>query len=136
VKVVVVGCGRVGSAVAKALDAADWDVSVVDVDENALELLGDWRRVFVVGHALDTAALERAGIGEADAVICATGGDNTNAVVAQVAKLRYGVGSVAARILDPGRAQFYGKRGVELVSPTQIAIDQLTAWALKKEAPS
>lgn len=128
---IVVGCGRVGSALARKLVEAGWDVAVVDADETSMELLpDDWRLPFVLGHALDTAVLEDAGIGDADMFVAATGGDNTNVVVAQVAKLRYEVGSVAARIHDPARAEFYGDRGIELVSPTRTAIAELTRWAL------
>ncbi|HEY7196395.1 MAG TPA: NAD-binding protein [Gaiellaceae bacterium] len=131
---IVVGCGRVGSALAKKLAAADWQVAVVDSDETALELLpDDWRHPFVVGHALDTNVLEEAGIRDADVLVAATAGDNTNVVVAQVAKLRYEVERVAVRIHDPGRADFYGDRGLELVSPTRTAIRELTTWALAQD---
>ncbi len=130
-KALIVGCGRVGSALAKELDQAGWEVVVVDEREKALDLLGEgWRRGFVVGHGMDTAVLEEAGIAGADLLIAATDGDNTNIVVAQVAKLRYGVQSVAARIQDPARADFYAGRGMDVVSPTKSAIADLTRWAL------
>lgn len=130
-KALVIGCGRVGSALAKALYAAGWEVVVVDEDEEALARLGpDWRSGFVVGHGMDIDVLERAGIADADTVIASTDGDNTNLVVAQVAKLRYQVEAVAARIQDPARAEFYGGRGFKVVSPTKSAIEALTEWAL------
>src|SRR5215211_6922007 len=95
---IVVGCGRVGSALARKLAGEGWSVAVVDKDETSMELLpDDWRHPFVVGHALDTSILEEAGIESADVFVAATGGDNTNVVVAQVAKGRYGVEAVAAR---------------------------------------
>jgi trk system potassium uptake protein len=131
VKVLIVGCGRVGSSVAKALHGAGWDVTVVDESEEALTRLGEaWPGEFHLGHGMDTAVLEQAGIEDADAVIVATDGDNTNIVVAQVAKRRYEVPSVAVRILDPARAEFYADRGLHVVSPTQAAIESLAAWAL------
>lgn len=125
-----IGCGRVGSGLARSLAEAGWDVAVVDRSQEAGERLGrDWRGEFVAGHALDTEILERAGVGDADAFFAATSGDNTNIVVAQVAKRRYEVPQVAARILDPARAEFYGDHGFEVVSPTQTAIASLVAWA-------
>ena len=130
-KALIVGCGRVGSSVAKALHGAGWDVAVVDESEEALTRLGNaWPGEFHLGHGMDTAVLEQAGIEDADAVIVATDGDNTNIVVAQVAKRRYEVPSVAVRILDPARAGFYADRGLHVVSPTQAAIESLASWAL------
>ena len=99
---VVIGCGRVGSAVAKGLAADGWDVTVVDEDEDALGRLGQaWRGGFVVGHGMDVTVLERAGIEEADSAVVATNGDNTNIVIGQVLQKRYDIGTVVVRILDP-----------------------------------
>ena len=130
-KALVIGCGRVGSTLAKTLHEAGWEVVVIDETEEALERLGEsWPGEFHVGHGMDTGVLEAAGIASADAVIVATDGDNTNIVVAQVAKLRYGVEKVATRILDPARAQFYAGRGFHVVSPTTSAIESLAQVAL------
>ena len=126
-RALVVGCGRVGSSVARRLAALNWDVTVVDGKEEALGRLGeDWRGAFIVGHGMDAKLLEQAGIEKADAVVVATNGDNTNIVVAQVAKQRFEVPLVVVRILDPIRAQFYAQQGMKVVCPTQTAIDQLT----------
>jgi trk system potassium uptake protein TrkA len=131
-RALVVGSGRVGSSLSKALVQAGWEVVVVDEREQALELLGeDWRGSFIVGHGMDAGVLEDAGIEEADAVICATDGDNTNIVVAQIATKRYGVGRVAARVHDPARAEFFSDRGFAVVSPVKVAISELTDWALE-----
>jgi trk system potassium uptake protein TrkA len=133
-KALIVGCGRVGSALAKRLLEADWDVVALDESEEALGRLGEnWPGGFRVGHALDIGVLEDAGIAETDALIASTDGDNTNIVVAQVAKLRYEVPHVAARILDPARAEFYSGRGFDVVSPTGTAIEALTESALGSE---
>jgi trk/ktr system potassium uptake protein len=126
VKAVIVGCGRVGSAVAKQLAMEDWDVTCVDEDESALARLGAWRGGFVPGHALDTNVLERAGIADADAAVVATDGDNTNIVVAQVIQRRWEVPCVVVRILDPARASFYEERGLRTVCPTKTAIAVIT----------
>jgi trk/ktr system potassium uptake protein len=126
-KAVVVGCGRVGSAVALQLHAEGWDVSAVDEREDALTRLGTgWTGGFVVGHGMDTDVLHEAGIEDADAVVVATDGDNTNVVIGQVAQKRYGIGCVVVRVLDPARADFYAKRGLRTVCPTQTAISVLT----------
>jgi trk system potassium uptake protein TrkA len=122
VKAIIVGCGRVGAAVALQLHSQDWDVTVVDLDEEALARLDQWRGKFVVGHGLDAEVLERAGIADADAVVVATNGDNTNIVIGQVAQRRYGVARVVARVLDPRRADFYAERGLRTICPTKTAI--------------
>jgi trk/ktr system potassium uptake protein len=126
VNAVVIGCGRVGSSVAKGLAADGWDVTVVDEDEDALARLGAaWRGGFVVGHGMDVTVLERAGVSEADAAVVATDGDNTNIVIGQVLTLRYGIETVVVRVLDPARAKLYSDRGMRIVSPTQTAISEL-----------
>jgi trk system potassium uptake protein TrkA len=123
VKAIVIGGGRVGSAIALQLHEEGWDVSVVDEREDALTRLGtDWAGGFFVGHGMDTDVLHAAGIEEADAVVVATDGDNTNIVIGQVAQQRYGIGCVVVRVLDPARADFYAQRGLRTVCPTQTAI--------------
>lgn len=123
---VVIGCGRVGSAVAKGLVADGWDVTAVDESEDALvRLAPNWRGGFVVGHGMDMSVLEQAGIAETDAAVVATSGDNTNVVIGQVLQRRYGTSTVVVRVLDPARATFYAERGLNTVCPTQTAISVL-----------
>jgi trk system potassium uptake protein TrkA len=125
-KAVVIGCGRVGSASAKALQAEGWDVTAIDEKEEALGRLGEsWTGGFVVGHGMDLDVLRKAGIEEANAVIVATDGDNTNLVVAQIAQKRFGVSNVVVRVLDPGRATFYDTLGLRTICPTSRAIRAL-----------
>ena len=125
---VVIGCGRVGSAVAKGLAGDGWDVTVVDENEDALSRLGQgWRGGFVIGHGMDVTVLERAGLADADAAVVATDGDNTNIVIGQVLQKRYGIGTVVVRVLDPARAKLYSDRGMSIVCPTQTAISDLLA---------
>jgi trk system potassium uptake protein TrkA len=132
-RALLVGSGRVGSALGKSLAGEGWEVVVVDENEQALELLGEeWRGGFVVGHGMDAGVLEEAGIADADSLIAATDGDNTNIVVAQIATLRYHVPRVAARIHDPARADFFSNRGFAVISPVKSAISELTAWALEE----
>jgi trk system potassium uptake protein TrkA len=123
VKAVVIGCGRVGSAVSKALAVEGWDVTAVDESEDALVRLGPaWRGGFVVGHGMDTIVLEQAGVPDADAAVVATDGDNTNVVIGQVLQKRYETPCVVVRVLDPARADFYARRGLRTVCPTETAI--------------
>ena len=136
VKLVVIGCGRVGSAVARELAEDGWDVTAIDEQEEALTRLGArWAGGFVVGHGMDAEILRRAGVPDADAVVVATSGDNTNLVIAQVVEKRWAVPCVVVRVLDPARAEFYAARGMRTISPTQTAISAL-ATAVRKEAPT
>ncbi len=122
-KAIIIGCGRVGSAVAMELDRNGWDVTAIDEKEDAIDRLGThWAGGFVQGHGMDLAVLRESGIEDADAVVVATNGDNTNIVVAQVARERFKVGCVVVRLLDPARADFYRERGLHVVCPTQHAI--------------
>jgi trk system potassium uptake protein len=132
----VIGCGRVGSAVAKGLVSEGWDVTVVDENEDALVRLGpNWRGGFVIGHGMDASVLETAGVADTDAAVVATSGDNTNVVIAQVLQRRYGTSTVVVRVLDPARAAFYAERGLNTVCPTQTAISVLLE-TVQASAPS
>jgi trk system potassium uptake protein TrkA len=126
VKLIVIGCGRVGSTIAKRFASEGWNVTAVDENESALSRLGEnWTGGFIVGHGMETAVLREAGIEEADAVVVATDGDNTNIVIGQVAQQRFDNQCVVVRVLDPARAQFYRERGLRTVCPTSVAIDVL-----------
>ena len=134
--VLVVGCGRVGSAIAKAmLSEEGHEVSVLDEDPEAIALLNrgqsdSWEDLggrFTVGTALEIDALLEAGIEQADAFVASTDGDNTNLVIAQVAKRRFNVERVVVRVLDPARANWYAEQGLQTVCPTQTAIELLEA---------
>lgn len=125
-RAIVVGCGRVGSTVARTLAEEGWDVTAVDESETALARLGErWRGGFVRGHGMDLDILRKAGIEEAEAVVVSTDGDNTNIVIAQIAQHRFDVPSVVVRILDPARADFYASRGLDTVCPTKTAYETL-----------
>ena len=101
-------------------------MTVVDENEDALSRLGEgWPGAFIVGHGIDADLLRDAGIEDADAVVVATSGDNTNLIIAQVAQKRFGVRCVVVRVLDPARAEFYAERGLDVVCPTSVSIDRL-----------
>jgi trk system potassium uptake protein TrkA len=127
VKLIVIGCGRVGSTIAKRFASEGWSVTAVDENESALSRLGEnWTGGFIVGHGMDASVLREAGIEDADAVVVATDGDNTNLVIGQVAQKRFGVDCTVVRILDPARADFYRERGLRTICPTSTAIDALS----------
>jgi trk system potassium uptake protein len=127
VKVLVIGCGRVGSSVALELNRLGWEVTAIDEKEDALQRLGEnWSGGFVVGHGMDMSVLREAGIEEADAVVVATDGDNTNLVIGQVAQKRFAIETTVVRVLDPARAALYKELGLWTVSPTSTAIETLT----------
>jgi trk system potassium uptake protein TrkA len=127
VKALVIGCGRVGSAVALELDRLGWDVTAIDEKEDALHRLGEnWSGGFVVGHGMDMDVLTEAGIQDADAVVVATDGDNTNLVIGQLAQKRFNIEKTVVRVLDPARAALYKELGLSTVSPTSTAIETLT----------
>lgn len=129
--VLIVGAGRVGSAVAKRALTDGHTVSVLDEDPLSHERLNEmesrsWEDSggrFTVGTALEVDALIEAGIEQADVFIASTDGDNTNLVVAQVAQRRFEVPKVLCRVLDPGRAAWYTQQGLHTISPTQHAIE-------------
>jgi trk system potassium uptake protein TrkA len=136
--ILIVGCGRVGSAVARSALEAGHDVSVLDSDPLSHERLDkdqtttweDSGGRFTVGTALEIDGLIEAGIDHADVFLAATRGDNTNLVIAQIAQRRFNVPRVVARVADPGRAAWYAEQGLHTISPTQIAIEQAERVAL------
>jgi trk/ktr system potassium uptake protein len=140
VKALVIGCGRVGSAVALELDRLGWEVTAIDEKEDALHRLGEhWSGGFVVGHGMDIDVLKAAGVEDADAVVVATDGDNTNLVIGQVAQKRFEIEMTVVRVLDPARAAVYKELGLWTVSPTSTAIETLTAAiesSIKKPTPA
>ena len=133
--VMIVGCGRVGSAIATSMLAEGHDVSVLDEDAEAIALLDrsdrqSWEERggrFTEGTALEIDALMAAGIDQADAFVASTDGDNTNLVIAQIAKRRFNIDRVVVRVLDPARARWYAEQGLQTVCPTQTAIELLEA---------
>jgi trk/ktr system potassium uptake protein len=129
--ILIVGAGRVGSTVAKWALSEGHEVSVLDEDPLSHERLdGDasWEDGggrYTVGTGLEMDALLEAGIEQADAFIASTDGDNTNLVVAQIARRKFNVPKVIVRVLDPRRAEWYREQGLETICPTAVAIEML-----------
>ena len=136
--ILIVGAGRVGSAVANRALAAGHEVSVIDsdplsherLDKDQLTTWEDAGGRFTVGAALEFDALIAAGIEQADVFLAATRGDNTNLVIAQIAQRRFKVPRVVVRVADPGRAAWYSEQGLHTICPTQEAIEQASVAAL------
>ena len=128
-KVIILGSGRVGSAIATSLTKVGHDVAVIDNDPDSLLRLGgdDFAGHFFIGEAMDPDVLERAGIHDADAFIASTDDDNINVVIAQIAQRRYHVRNVVVRVFDPDKAAFYEARGLRVVCPTNRAIGEMIA---------
>jgi trk system potassium uptake protein len=125
----------VGSSVARTMLQEGHTVSCLDEDPESharleIGLEKPWEDLggrYTVGTALEIEALEEAGIERADAFVAATDGDNTNLVIAQIAKRKFKVPIVIARILDPYRAEWYESQGVHTICPTRVAIDMLNS---------
>lgn len=136
--ILIVGCGRVGSSVARTMLREGHEVSCLDEDPESharLEVGLDrgWEDLggrFTVGTGLEVDALVAAGIENADAFIASTDGDNTNIVISQIAQRRYEVPTVIARILDPLRAEWYQQQGLHTICPTRVAIEMLETAVL------
>ncbi len=118
-KVVVMGCGRVGARIASILDHNGHGVTVIDVDSRAFRRLpADFRGDTIIGTGIDEDVLRSAGIEEASAFIAVTNGDNRNIMAAQVARIVFEVPEVVCRIYDPVREDTYRRLGLTTVCPT------------------
>jgi trk system potassium uptake protein TrkA len=118
--VVIAGCGRVGSGLARDLVTQGFEVSIIDESPDAFHLLGDdFPGEFVVGRALDWEVLREAGIERSVGFVACTDGDNTNIVIAQIAQKKYGITCVVARVYDPLRAELFAQAGIHTVCPTR-----------------
>jgi trk system potassium uptake protein TrkA len=120
---VVVGCGRVGSHAAGLLSAGGAEVVVVDRDPTAFEALSQEFSGFEVeGDASEFEVLRRAGAGQADVLFAATESDTLNIMVTQVARERFGVGTVVARVFLPEWEGTYRELGIRTISPVALAV--------------
>lgn len=117
----IVGCGRVGSALAKLLDADGHEVVVVDENPSAFKRLGaKFKGHVVVGTGIDYDILKRAGAKTADGFVSVTDGDNRNIMAALIAQRLFKIPKVVCRIYDPPRGQMYKELGVQTVIPTTL----------------
>ena len=124
--IVIMGCGRVGSSLAKELEIAGHSVAIIDQSREAFRRLGaDFNGRTVTGMGFDRDTLIEAGIESADAFAAVSNGDNSNILAARVARETYGVKNVVARIYDPGRAEIYQRLGIPTVATVLWTSDQI-----------
>ncbi|MGI8755803.1 MAG: potassium channel family protein [Acidimicrobiales bacterium] len=124
--VVVVGCGRVGAGLAATLEESDHTVAVIDRRAKAFERLPDgFKGRTIVGVGFDRDRLKAASIEEATALAAVTNGDNSNILVARVARETFQVERVVARIYDPRRAKIYERLGVPTIATVQWATERV-----------
>ncbi len=125
-KVVIMGCGRVGARLAGLMDADGHQVTILDTDSYSFRRLPpDFRGNALLGNGIDEEALKKAGIEKADAFVAVTQGDNRNIMAAQIAKHVFNVPRVICRIYDPLRQELYNALGLETISPTAVFAQML-----------
>jgi trk system potassium uptake protein len=125
-RVVILGCSRVGAYLTNLLIKEGHELCIIDKDRSSFARLGnDCPGQMVVGLGIDEAVLRQAGIEQADAFIAVTNGDNTNVMAAQVAKDIFGVKRVICRIYDPLRAEIYHNMGLETYCPTLLGANAI-----------
>ena len=131
------GCGRVGSTLAREFQNLGHSVAVIDQDREAFRRLGaDFNGLTVAGIGFDRDTLLEAGIERADAFAAVSDGDNSNILAARVARETYGVKNVVARIYDPGRAEIYQRLGIPTVATVLWTTDQIMRRILPSGAKS
>jgi trk system potassium uptake protein len=129
VKIVIVGCGRVGAVLAESLDHDGHEVIVIDVATRAFERLpDDFRGQAVRGDGTDEGTLRRAGAAGADVLLALTEGDNRNVMAAQVAMESLGIAKAMAKVNDPVRAAAYAELGVATLCRTTLMVDALQGF--------
>jgi trk system potassium uptake protein TrkA len=126
-KVVIMGCGRVGGQLASILDREGHDVTIIDLRSEAFSrrLPQDFNGRAIVGNGIDVDVLQRAGVSDADAFVSVTQGDNRNVMAAQIARHVFGVKRVVCRIYDPIREELYKSLGLQTISPTTVGAQLL-----------
>lgn len=126
-KVIILGCGRLGAYLARRLDREGNEVTVIDRNAESFSRLGsEFRGRMVFGTGIDEDILRRAGIENVDAFVAVTNGDNTNAMASEIAKLVFKVPRVVARLYDPVREDTFHTLGLmETVCPTIIGSDKI-----------
>lgn len=124
--VVIMGCGRVGSTLARTLEKRGHTVAIIDQSADSFRRLSpNFSGRTVTGMGFDRDVLTEAGIEEAEAFAAVSNGDNSNILAARVARENFGVGNVVARIYDPGRAEVYQRLGIPTVGTVKWTVDQM-----------
>ena len=125
-RIVIMGCGRVGAHLAGLLDSDGHSVTILNNNAYSFRRLPpDFKGTALVGNGLDQEALKKAGIEEADIFVALTQGDNRNVMATQIAKHIFSVPKVVCRIYDPLRQELYSTLGLETLSPTTVFAQML-----------
>jgi trk system potassium uptake protein TrkA len=126
VHIVIMGCGRVGSSLARGLERRGHSVAVIDINQDAFRRLGpDFQGKTVKGVGFDRNVLRKAGIEKADGFAAVSSGDNSNILAARVVRETFEINTVVARIYDQGRAEVYERLGIPSVATVRWAADQI-----------
>ncbi len=132
--IVVMGCGRVGSSLARRLQRQGHTVAVIDQDAEAFRRLGpEFTGTQVKGMGFDRTTLAEAGIADAGAFAAVSSGDNSNILAARVAREQFGIDHVVARIYDPKRAAVYERLGIPTVATVPWTVDRFMRVLLEDE---
>ncbi|MEU4498544.1 TrkA family potassium uptake protein [Streptomyces sp. NPDC023998] len=132
-RIIIAGCGRVGSALATRLAAEGHDVRLIDRAQGSRRRLPEgFAGQFLEGNGFSRTVLERAGIEHADALVAVTSGDNSNIVTARTAKETYRVPIVLARIYDPRRADIYRELGIPTIASVRWTVNQIHQMLLHR----
>ncbi len=133
--VVIMGCGRVGSTLARILGDRRHSIAVIDVNSEAFRRLGPgFAGDKITGYGFDQAVLMAAGIESAGGFAAVSSGDNSNIISARVAREMFGIENVVARIYDPGRAEVYQRLGIPTVATVRWTADQILRRLLPEGA--
>jgi trk system potassium uptake protein TrkA len=136
VHIVIMGCGRVGAMLARALERREHSVAIIDNNPEAFRRLGPgFNGDKIDGYGFDQAVLEAAGITRAGAFAAVSSGDNSNIISARVARETFGIDNVVARIYDPGRAEVYQRLGITTVATVRWTVDQMLRRLLPGAEP-
>ena len=133
--IVIMGCGRVGSTLARELEKRDHSVAVIDQNPDAFRRLGgSYAGAKITGIGFDREVLLSAGIEKAGGFAAVSSGDNSNIISARVARENFGIQNVVARIYDPGRAEVYERLGIPTVATVRWTADQVMRRLLPEGA--
>lgn len=131
---IIVGCGRLGANLANTLSNSDGNVTIIDKDERSFRKLSpSYGGLTYVGDATDISVLKAVGIEKADAVVSVTNFDNTNIMVAQIAREEYNIKNVVCRLYDPERECIYQEFGISTICPAVLSEKEISKLLSEKE---
>ncbi len=123
-KIIILGCGRVGATLAMMMDRAGHTITIIDYSTDAFQRLeSSFSGQTMLGDGIDEDVLRRAGIEEADGFVAVTNGDNRNIMASQIATKVFSVPKVICRIYDPIRTEVYQQLGLEVICPTLVGAE-------------